>query len=181
MAEIDRLPTLLVYAEERVIGFVSLKQHNDCAAEIYVMGVLPEAHRQGVGRALITQAQAWLKESGVEYLQVKTLGPSHPDEGYAKTRNFYAAMGFKPLEEFTQIWDEHNPCLIMVQKASSGDKNHKKKMLPRRLRSRNWRPGGHPAFATVTVYRPSSMLPRASTMNATRISQGAMPLMAATK
>lgn len=115
-AEIDRLHTLLAYAGERVIGFVSIKQHNTSSAEIYVMGVLPEAHRQGVGRALITQAQAWLKQEGVEYVQVKTLGPSHPDEGYLKTRNFYAAMGFKPLEEFTQIWDEHNPCLIMVQK-----------------------------------------------------------------
>jgi len=116
VAEIDRLPTLLAYAGERVIGFVSLKQHNVSAAEIYVMGVLPEAHRQGVGRALIARAQVWLREGGVEYVQVKTLGPSHPDEGYAKTRNFYAAMGFKPLEEFTQIWDEHNPCLIMVQR-----------------------------------------------------------------
>jgi hypothetical protein len=29
---------------------------------------------------------------------------------------FYEAVGFKPLEETSQIWDEHNPCLIMVKK-----------------------------------------------------------------
>jgi ribosomal protein S18 acetylase RimI-like enzyme len=99
-----------------VIGFVSLKQHNPSSAEVYVMGVKPEMHRQGVGRALIDQAQAWLKRQGIDYLQVKTLGPSHPDESYARTRAFYGAMGFKPLEEFKQLWNEQNPCLIMVKR-----------------------------------------------------------------
>jgi ribosomal protein S18 acetylase RimI-like enzyme len=114
--EIDDLPTLLACAAERVIGFVSLKQHTPYSAEIYVMGVLPEAHRQGIGRALINQAQDGLKLRGVEYLQVKTLGPSHPDANYARTRRFYEAVGFRPLEEFKQLWDEHNPCLIMVKR-----------------------------------------------------------------
>jgi ribosomal protein S18 acetylase RimI-like enzyme len=114
--EIDHLPTLLACEAERVIGFLSLKQHTPYSAEVYVMGILPETHRKGIGRALINQAQEWLKSRGVEYLQVKTLGPSHSDENYAKTRAFYAAMGFKPLEEFKQIWDEYNPCLIMVKK-----------------------------------------------------------------
>ena len=80
------------------------------------MGILPAAHRQGMGRALLNQTQVWLKEHGVEYLQVKTLGPSNPDENYAKTRDFYLAMGFQPLEEFSQIWDENNPCLILVKR-----------------------------------------------------------------
>jgi ribosomal protein S18 acetylase RimI-like enzyme len=49
-------------------------------------------------------------------MQVKTLGPSRPDEHYAKTRAFYEALGFRPLEEFKQIWDENNPCLVMVKR-----------------------------------------------------------------
>jgi GNAT superfamily N-acetyltransferase len=114
--EIDRLPTLLACEAERVIGFASLKQHNPCSAEVYVMGIRPDMHRQGIGRALLQQAHEWLKSQGIEYLQVKTLGPSHPDESYAKTRVFYEAMGFRPLEELEQIWDEHNPCLIMVRR-----------------------------------------------------------------
>jgi ribosomal protein S18 acetylase RimI-like enzyme len=48
-------------------------------------------------------------------MQVKTLGPSNPDPGYARTRAFYEALGFRPLEELKQIWDEQNPCLIMVK------------------------------------------------------------------
>ncbi|MET9020489.1 hypothetical protein ABZV93_10935 [Actinopolymorpha sp. NPDC004070] len=46
-------------------------------------------------------------------LQVKTLGPSHPHEGYARTREFYRAMGFQPLEELHGVWPG-NPCLLMV-------------------------------------------------------------------
>ncbi len=95
---------------------LSLKQHTPYSAEVYVMAVLQEAHRKGIGRTLISSAEDWLKSRGVQYLQVKTLGPSDPDEGYATTRSFYEAVGFKPLEEFKQIWDEDNPCLIMIKK-----------------------------------------------------------------
>ena len=116
VGEIDHLPTFLAGDGAEVVGFVSLKQHNPFSAEVYVMAVRSEVHRQGVGRALIERAQEWLRGRGVEYLQVKTLGPSHGDAGYAKTRAFYAAEGFRPLEEFNELWDERNPCLIMVQK-----------------------------------------------------------------
>ena len=115
-AEIDHLPTFLASDSGEVLGFLTLKQHYPTAAEVLVMGIRPKAHRRGIGRALVTQAQAWLMGQGVEYLQVKTLGPSHPDAQYAKTRAFYQALGFHPLEEFRQIWDEHNPCLILVKK-----------------------------------------------------------------
>ena len=80
------------------------------------MAVLPEAHHQGVGRSLMGHANKWLKRQNIQYLQVKTLGPSDPDKSYAKTRLFYEAVGFIPLEEFKQIWDEDNPCLITVKK-----------------------------------------------------------------
>jgi len=97
-------------------GFLALKVHNDTAAEIYVMGVLPEHHRHGIGTALVEDAENLLRVMGVEYLQVKTLGPSEPSEHYARTRRFYEARGFRPLEELTAIWGEENPCLIMVKR-----------------------------------------------------------------
>jgi ribosomal protein S18 acetylase RimI-like enzyme len=113
---IDHLPTWLASEANRVIGFVSIKQHTPYSAEIYVMGILMEAHHKGIGRALIEASQKWLRSQNVEYLQVKTLGPSDPDESYAKTRAFYEAVGFRPVEEIKQIWGEENPCLIMVKK-----------------------------------------------------------------
>jgi hypothetical protein len=50
----------------------------------------------------------------VRFLQVKTLGPGCPDEGYERTRRFYAGVGFEPLEEITGLWPG-NPCLIMIK------------------------------------------------------------------
>jgi len=114
--EIDRLPTFLAREADRVLGFLSVKQHSPFSAEVYVMAVRQEAHRRGIGRALLGHAQEWLKGVGHEYLQVKTLGPSHSDTNYARTRAFYQAAGFRPLEEFRQLWDERNPCLIMVKR-----------------------------------------------------------------
>ena len=114
--EIDHLPTFLARLDGQVFGFLSLKQHFPASAEIYVMGVRPEAHRRGIGRALVTATEAHARGLGIEYLQVKTLAPSCPDDGYARTRTFYEAMGFRPLEEFKQIWDENNPCLILVKR-----------------------------------------------------------------
>ena len=96
-------------------GFLSLKQHYPRAAEVYVMGVVPELHRCGIGTTLLAAAEHALRERGIEYLQVKTLGPSYEDEEYARTRQFYEARGFVPLEEFPQLWPG-NPALLLVKR-----------------------------------------------------------------
>jgi GNAT superfamily N-acetyltransferase len=83
------------------------------------MGVRPEHHRHGVGRQMLAVAETWLRERDIEYLQVKTLSPRHPDPGYVKTREFYFAVGFRPLEEFTELWQPENPALQMVKTVAS--------------------------------------------------------------
>ena len=50
-----------------------------------------------------------------EFLQVKTLSPARPDEGYAKTRAFWLACGFRPLEELPTLWDADNPALQLIK------------------------------------------------------------------
>ena len=115
-SQVEYLPTFLAIKPKTVIGFLSIKQHNLYSAEILVMGVRPEFQRFGAGRALLNAAQEWLRQQGVEFLQVKTLGPSNDDPNYAGTRKFYETMGFRPLEEFSQIWDEYNPCLILIKR-----------------------------------------------------------------
>jgi hypothetical protein len=37
------------------------------------------------------------------------------DEGCERTRRFYEACGFVPVEEIHRLW-EHNPCLLMVKR-----------------------------------------------------------------
>lgn len=113
--DVDELPTFVAFEDGRAVGFMTVKQHFPQSAELYVLGVLQAMHHRGVGRALLSAAEAYLREQGVAYLQVKTLSASHPDPGYAKTRAFYEAMGFRPLEEFKTFWDEANPCLLMVK------------------------------------------------------------------
>lgn len=113
--EIEHLPTFLAVADGQVVGFLALKEHFAEAAEVYVMGLLVAYHRRGLGRALVERAEEWFRSRGGEYLQVKTLSPSRPDENYAQTRAFYRAMGFRPLEEFPLLWDAANPCLLLVK------------------------------------------------------------------
>jgi len=100
---------------EHVVGLLSLKRHAPEAAEIHVMGVLPDRHRGGVGAALLAAAEDWLRRDGVRFLSVKTLSPARPDPGYAQTRAFYRAMGFVPLMELPELWGKENPCLVMVK------------------------------------------------------------------
>jgi GNAT superfamily N-acetyltransferase len=113
--DVASLPTWLWRADGELLAFLSIKRHFPDAAEIHVMGVVPGAHRGGLGRRLVEACEAHLRGSGCRFLQVKTLSASSPDPHYAKTRSFYEAMGFAGLEEFPTLWDEWNPCLLMVK------------------------------------------------------------------
>ena len=53
-------------------------------------------------------------QRGAQLLTVHTVGPSHEDSAYAKTRAFYQASGFLPVQEFANIdWD--GPTLVLVK------------------------------------------------------------------
>lgn len=108
-------PTFLAFHTHHPVGFLTLKQHTPYAAEIHVMAVLPDWHRHGVGRALLAASEAYLRSQHVEFLQVKTLSAMDPDEGYGRTRQFYLAVGFRPLQEFPLLWGEDNPCLQLIK------------------------------------------------------------------
>jgi GNAT superfamily N-acetyltransferase len=115
----DVLPTFVAVAGvdtgDDTVGFVTLKATSEDALELHVMGVLPAWHRRGVGRALVERAAAHARADGFSLLPVKTLAPRDPDPGYAATRAFYAAMGFRPLEVFPEHWGPDDPCLLMVR------------------------------------------------------------------
>jgi coenzyme F420-0:L-glutamate ligase/coenzyme F420-1:gamma-L-glutamate ligase len=117
---IEAAAQLPMFAVEPDAGFLCLKQHTPQAAELYVMGVRREQHRQGIGRALVAAAESWCRAHGIRYLQVKTLGPSRPDREYGATRAFYEALGFIALEELHGLWDEDNPTLILVKDVAPG-------------------------------------------------------------
>jgi GNAT superfamily N-acetyltransferase len=111
----DANPTVVASLGASDVGVLTLVTHTPYAAEIYVMAVRPEHHREGIGRTMLAEAEAWLAGRDIEYLQVKTLSPRHPDPGYAKTRSFYLAVGFRPLEEFPALWQPDQPALQMIK------------------------------------------------------------------
>ena len=123
------LPTYLAWpgadsrpsSERSPLAVLLLDRHFPQTAEIHLMAVHPSAHRRGAGRALVEAVERDLRSEGsARLLEVKTLGPSHPDPGYAKTRLFYEAMGFIPVEELLDLWPG-NPCLLMVKALAPPD------------------------------------------------------------
>lgn len=98
---------------EKSVGFLALKRTGEATAELAVMGVRKEYHRQGIGRALFEAAKARAKELGYAFLQVKTVQMGRWPE-YDATNRFYLSLGFREFEVFPTLWDEWNPCQIYV-------------------------------------------------------------------
>ena len=57
----------------------------------------------------------YARQQGYRFVQVKTVAAGHYSE-YDATQTAYEHMGFVALEVFPTLWDENNPCLIMVMK-----------------------------------------------------------------
>ena len=97
------------------VGFFAVKTHYDYTGEILVCGILPEYQHIGIGKALYSVVEKYFIQSGCKFVIVKTLSEIVDYEPYARTRNFYKSVGFKPLITLTEMWDEENPCLIMLK------------------------------------------------------------------
>jgi len=99
-----------------MVGFYAITRHFPAVAEIYVCGIIPRFHRIGLGSMLQNHVEQELRKNKTKYITVKTLSPRHPSEEYARTREFYLACGFEPLEEFPTLWGESNPCLMLIKR-----------------------------------------------------------------
>ena len=112
--ESGNMPFFAATDAEEHIGFMSMKETSPFTCEIYVCGVKKRCHRCGAGRALFAAFTAYARAKGYEYVQVKTVAAGHYPE-YDATRRFYENIGFRALEVFPTLWDEANPCLVMVR------------------------------------------------------------------
>ena len=52
------MPFFAAVREGQAVGFAALKETSPCAGEIYVMGVLPEYHRSGIGQRRFGRRQS---------------------------------------------------------------------------------------------------------------------------
>lgn len=97
-----------------IIGFITLKETSDDVCEVHCMGIKKDYHRKGVGTKLYNVFENFAKEK-YEFIQVKTVDEGHYKE-YNQTIAFYKSIGFKKMEVFPTLWDEWNPCLILIKK-----------------------------------------------------------------
>jgi ribosomal protein S18 acetylase RimI-like enzyme len=103
-----------VLKDSRIIGFLSFYV-TEGVGHIGWMGILPDFHRQGIGRKLVEQLISELKQGGIQELQVNTLGDSVDYEPYERTRAFYRGMGFEDFQKIKQDDPECPEQLIMVK------------------------------------------------------------------
>lgn len=101
------------YDCDRPVGFLYLKETGRDTVELYVMGVLKEFHRKGIGRELFNKAKEAAGDQGYSFIQVKTVQMGKYEE-YDRTNKFYRSLGFKEFEVFPTLWDEWNPCQIYI-------------------------------------------------------------------
>ena len=121
LRDLSLLPSWVAVIDSQVAGAITLEQHFPDSFEVHFMAVRPEYHRRGIGRALLERLEAEVRAGGGRWLHVKTLGPSHPDPHYARTRAFYDAMGFSPLFESSALWSADNPALVLVKRLEAED------------------------------------------------------------
>jgi len=114
VADAARLPSYLAVDGDDVVGVALLAEHLPESRELHLLAVRRDRHRQGIGRALVDAVVSDLRAAAVRLLEVHTVGPSHEDDGYALTREFYLALGFVPLTELHGI-DWNGPTLILVR------------------------------------------------------------------
>ncbi|HOC06717.1 MAG: GNAT family N-acetyltransferase [Bacillota bacterium] len=115
IAGVATLPFWAALKGEMCVGFIAVKIHYGRTGDIYVMGILPEYQRRGIGQQLIEAAELYFRQKGCKYAIVKTLSDLARNEHYERTRRFYQKVGFEPLITLTEMWDAHNLCLIMIK------------------------------------------------------------------
>jgi GNAT superfamily N-acetyltransferase len=78
-----QLPTYTAVLDGEPVGVLVLEHYSDRVTELYVLATARRLHRRGIGRALVAAAERDLARAGTTYVQVKTLGASHPSPEYA--------------------------------------------------------------------------------------------------
>jgi ribosomal protein S18 acetylase RimI-like enzyme len=113
--DLAHLHTFVAQRDDSLAGFLTLREHYPEAWEIHCLAVERSSHRRGIGRRLVRHSEEWLRARSVTVLHVKTVAPSRSDPFYARTLEFYCALGFHRVFETTAIWGPDSPCLVLVK------------------------------------------------------------------
>lgn len=110
---------LVAERDGEVVGFLTVEDRFDRAAEITWMAVHAAHRHGGLGTALMDRLAADLRAQHRRLLLVLTVspsdGPDDVDDGYASTRNFYAANGFALARDFGGYWEGGDTPVLMIR------------------------------------------------------------------
>ncbi len=100
-----------------VVGFCTVRDRGGGVCEITWLAVFPPRRGLGFGGQLLRHVERESAATGAALLTVKTLAPTAPDLGYARTRRFYERAGFRLVEIIDPYpgWEPGSPCAIYVK------------------------------------------------------------------
>lgn len=91
----DKIQTYLVLrANEKIQGFVAYSPNPEDTSvyKIQKLYVLPQLHKKGYGRALVTAVADRLRANGIRYVDLNV-------NRYNSARGFYERLGFRVIRE----------------------------------------------------------------------------------
>ncbi len=102
---------------ERVLGFVCVgpRSLTDRVYDLYWIAVDPAAQRLGVGRRLLEQAEACVRQKGGRILVIETSGTPK----YAAARAFYLAMGYRHEATLRDLYADGDDLWIFTKRLSN--------------------------------------------------------------
>ena len=110
---------LVALEEERVVGFLIYRtDKNNKIAELSWIAVRPELHRKGIGRALVNALEEILQREDFQALEVSTVAQTIEYEPYARTRDFYHAVGFSDVR-IDKGWFQSRDDRLLLRKRLS--------------------------------------------------------------
>jgi len=101
----------------QILGFASVKDNTEQAAELLWLAVAEGHRRRGTGTLLVNAVCATLKAKGLKVLLVRTLSESVSYAPYEASRQFFKMAGFVHIDTLDPCpgWDPGNPCDIYAK------------------------------------------------------------------
>ncbi len=102
--DLETHPGFVAVRGDRLIGFAMWARIDAEVADLSWIGVAVDAHRRGIGTALLVALLADLRHRGFGSLEVSTVADNVDYEPYDRTRRFYRSRGFRDFRVDPRYW-----------------------------------------------------------------------------
>jgi ribosomal protein S18 acetylase RimI-like enzyme len=111
---------VVAIVDQKIVGFATYAPIvHERTVELTWIGVRSDLHRRGIGRALVNSLEEELRREGYEAIEVDTVAASVEYEPYARTRNFYHALGFADVRIEPSGYESGDDKLLLRRKIAA--------------------------------------------------------------